>query len=422
MTRKVLVVLIGLFLLICSQGVWAQSNEKTVLRKAYAKPEEIVSFSRSTSFRQVMLILNELSQKFMGKVIIDPENRNEAIDVDIDKMHWLTALELILRTKGLWYEEKPTYLQIFAVKDGPQKQELSKDVIAAKEKYDSREVIISALFFEADDTKLRQAGMSWNFTRNDDLKPTIINRSVDETGGLFEFMVEPSGSFGELTAVFKALETDQVGEVVANPQVTVRSGEEGRIQVGSDISVTLQDFAGNAVTQFFSTGSIIKVEPEVVVYDSIEFIHIDLEIERSSSSSGDAGIEIAKSRAETTVMLLDGEETLIGGLFINEEANERSGVPFLKDLPWWFFGLRYVFGFERQNRIKKELLILIKAEMLPTIKERFEQKLRGAKQRKVLTEERRKGRKQFEEYQQQKKNGEKDASPLKRNTVPRRRK
>lgn len=419
MTRTILTVLTGIFLLICSQGLWAQ-QDNVALRKAYAKPEEIVSFSRSTSFRQVMLILNELSQKFMGKVIIDPENRNTAIDVDIDKMHWLTALELILRTKGLWYEEKPTYLQIFAVKDGPQKQELSKETLAAKEKFEAREVVISALFFEADDAKLRQAGMSWSFTRNDDLKPTVTNLSADDVGGLFEFKVEPSGDFGDLTAVFKALETDQVGEVVANPQVTVRSGEEGRIQVGSDISVTLQDFAGNAVTQFFSTGSIIKVEPEVVTYDSIEFIHIDLEIERSSSSSGEAGLEIAKSRAETTIMLLDGEETLIGGLYINEESTTRNGVPFLKDLPWWFFGLRYVFGFESQNRIKKELLILIKAEMLPTIKERFQQKLRGTNKRNVLTDERRKARKQFKEYDLQKERGARDLKPATRTTQRRR--
>ena len=119
-------------------------------------------------------------------------------------------------------------------------------------------------------------------------------------------------------------------------------------------------------------------------------------------------------------MLLDGEEALIGGLYINEESTTRNGVPFLKDLPWWFFGMRYVFGFESQNRIKKELLILIKAEMLPTIKERFEQKLRGVNKRNVLTDERRKARKQFKEYDLQKERGSRDLKPSTRTTQRRR--
>lgn len=31
--------------------------------------------------------------------------------------------------------------------------------------------------------------------------------------------------------------------------------------------------------------------------------------------------------------MLDGEETAIGGLFVNEELVVRNGIPFLKDLP-----------------------------------------------------------------------------------------
>ena len=69
--------------------------------------------------------------------------------------------------------------------------------------------------------------------------------------------------------------------------------------------------------------------------------------------------------------MLDGEETVIGGLFINEETKVRTGVPVLKDLPWWFFGLRYIFGSDDIKVNKKELVILIKAELVPTIKERL---------------------------------------------------
>ena len=69
--------------------------------------------------------------------------------------------------------------------------------------------------------------------------------------------------------------------------------------------------------------------------------------------------------------MLNGEETVIGGLFSNEATTVRTGIPILKDLPWWFFGLRYLFGSDNVTLTKKELVILIKAELVPTLKERL---------------------------------------------------
>jgi type IV pilus assembly protein PilQ len=69
--------------------------------------------------------------------------------------------------------------------------------------------------------------------------------------------------------------------------------------------------------------------------------------------------------------MLNGEETVLGGLFVNEETTVRNGIPFLKDLPWWVFGIRYLTGSDETIVRKKELIILIKAELVPTLKERY---------------------------------------------------
>jgi general secretion pathway protein D len=70
-------------------------------------------------------------------------------------------------------------------------------------------------------------------------------------------------------------------------------------------------------------------------------------------------------------LLLNGEQTVIGGLFVNDETTVRNGIPILKDLPWWVFGLRYLFGSDSKEIAKKELVILIKADLVPTLKERL---------------------------------------------------
>jgi len=72
--------------------------------------------------------------------------------------------------------------------------------------------------------------------------------------------------------------------------------------------------------------------------------------------------------------MLNGEETIIGGLFTNEEVVTRSGIPFLKDLPWWVFGIRYLTGSDKKEVIKREIVIVIKVEILPPLKERIAQK------------------------------------------------
>jgi type IV pilus assembly protein PilQ len=99
-----------------------------------------------------------------------------------------------------------------------------------------------------------------------------------------------------------------------------------------------------------------------------------IQAEQSSVVPGQVSTIINKAQANTDVLLLDGEETLIGGLYNNEVTTVRQGVPFLKDLPWYVFGLRYLFGYNLDQIDKKELVILLKAELVPTLQERVTQR------------------------------------------------
>lgn len=371
-------IILMLILLFCSAG-FSQIDRPKELKKAKIAPEEIISMSKTMPFNQALDILNFLSKKFYDKVIIDPEAREIPIGIDVDKMYWFDAFELILRKNILWYEEFPDYLKLVKIEQPPEpvieeaaapEPETKGDIY-----YRMREVVISAIFFEADGSKLRQMGFNWDLLRDYGVDIAARMSAAETKTGLLEVEVAHQIDFVNLVAVFKAMENDQIGEVVASPQITVRSEQEGKIQVGSDVAVTIKDFAGNSVTQMFSTGSIIKVTPEVLKHDSTFYIHLDLDIERSNTSTGNSGLEIKKSFAQTSVLLLDGEETIIGGLYVNEESHTREGIPFLKNLPWWFFGMRYLFGFEAKRVVKKELIILLHAELLPTLEERLQQKM-----------------------------------------------
>lgn len=384
-------------LICCVAGAFSQTRKSQEFRKAYTAPEEIISLSQTMTFDQVLPVFYDLSKKYLGKIIISDVSLNFPIGLDIDKQHWLDALELILRKNNLWYEDLPDYLKIVSVRE---KSEPLKKPKPDEISFESREVAISAIFFEADGSKLSQMGFSWDFFRGKDVNLNVNMSAADAKSSILQIEAEPNLDFGSLLAFFKALESDQMGEVVANPQVTVRSGVPGIIQVGSDIAVITRDFAGNAITQFISTGSIINVTPDVIQYDSTYFIHLQLKIERSSRGSSATTTEIKKTQAQTSVLLLDGEESIIGGLYVNEETSVREGVPYLKDLPWWVFGIRYLLGFDSKNLIKKELLIVIKADLVPSLAERLDSRKYQGKER-ILQQKRKENSLKMKYYLEQ---------------------
>jgi type IV pilus assembly protein PilQ len=43
----------------------------------------------------------------------------------------------------------------------------------------------------------------------------------------------------------------------------------------------------------------------------------------------------------------------------------------LKDLPWWVLGIRYLTGSDQTILTKKEVVILLKADLLKTLETRF---------------------------------------------------
>lgn len=373
MTKRLILTLLAALLSVGAVAdARAQLGGPRELRKLNAQPGDMISFSSSMDFTEALDVFNDLAQRRFGKIIVDPTNTTGPIGVDVVNMHWLDAFERILRTKGLWYEERENHILLTRGEGGPA-EEKQKNV--AEELFRSREVEISAVFFEANLNRIRQLGSSWIFTDSDGLSTTSMT-AADARTGLLEFNYSDNLDFGTLSATFKALENDDIGEILASPSITVQTGREGRIQIGSDFTVTTQDFAGNTVTNFFSTGSIIRVTPTVMTVDSVNFVQLELEAERSNATSGDLGLEVRKTTAKTAVLLLDGEETVIGGLFTSEDNTTREGVPILKDLPWWVFGLRYIFGYESHSDIRTELVILLQARILPTLTERMEQQAR----------------------------------------------
>jgi type IV pilus assembly protein PilQ len=365
-------------LLVGSQVSGQTSPQERRSFRDYTSPDELVSIAPSTSFDKAISALSEVSKKFIGKVIVDTEHRSLAINIDIQAMHWRDALELICQKNGLWYTEYENYIEVISIAPGGDGS-AAGDKTKNRPTFGSREIKISAVFFEVNLSRLEEIGVNWNFMKAEpDYTLDLSFDGADQVSSdIFEAGVTPQISFANMDFLARLFSSQSLGEILSGPQIVVRSGEEGKIQVGQDFSIKERDFAGNLIDRFYHAGTIINVTPTVLTEQGVNFVHMDVRVERSSVLPSPISTIVDKSEATTKLMLLDGEETVIGGLYSNETTNVRTGIPLLKDLPPWFFGLRYLFGYDKDQVTKKELVILLKAELIPTLQERITQKTTG---------------------------------------------
>ena len=391
----------------------AHAQPDRPVARTYVPPDQLVSFQPTVSLDQFLATLDPVFRRVTGRGVIDPEARAMPIGVSVQGMHFFDAFVYVLAANRLAYRENDRYFVVdnvgsavtptatvangaavpttapagsgapapLAVR-GAGRPESLRDVTA-----DTREIRINAILFDLNLSKARETGLNWGAIFGSGGSAGGSGGSAGGSG--VDIRVNTASFFDRLAGVvsgpaevpfstlvqfFRLLENEGVGRTVANPSVTVRSGVKGRVQIGSDIPIFTRDFQGNTQTQLVSTGTIVEVTPTLLSEPAdttdgaevFDFIHLDVSLDKSTPRLFNGATSFDRNNATTQVLLLDGEQTLIGGLYSVERTKSRGGVRWLKDLPL----LGYVFGFEQTLETQRELLMVIQAELVDPLTER----------------------------------------------------
>ena len=382
-----------LIVLILGINIFSQESLEKKLSGEY-NPLELVSITAYASFDQTIKMLSAVSELVTGKPIISSVSISNPIGVEIIKMPYMEALNLLVNSFDLMYEIQETSILVRRkeVQIKTEEELLGNDIWAD---FDTREIKISAIFFEADVENSREAGIDWSallsgkgITGGSELRTeSVFNKDFpgniigntdgnENTGEEPGFDLGAKGDFrigdftGNATALLRLFEAENLGEIISSPTISVRDGQKGRIQIGEDFSIKQRDFSGNVIDRFYSAGTIIEVTPYVYNKDGVNYILVKLMAERSSFFPTELTTVVKKTHASSDILMLDGEETIIGGLYINEETTVRNGIPILKDLPWWVLGIRFLTGSDEVIVRKKEVIIVLRVELLPTLQQR----------------------------------------------------
>ena len=142
-------------LLIVLQASAQQQWEKRF--KTSQNPDELVTMSENLPFNQAIDLLSKVSESVTGRRIVSTVERTDPIGVEITNMLYDKALLIIVQYAGLEYETKE---DVIVVKKPGAGIEKTADTYAP---VTSREIKISAVFFDVDVENSRKIGMDWDF-------------------------------------------------------------------------------------------------------------------------------------------------------------------------------------------------------------------------------------------------------------------
>ncbi len=355
-----------------SETITEEANKRLAARKASDKVEPLitriipVNYSEITAIKESDLIKNILTER--GKIDVD-ERTNTLIVHDIQKT--VEQVETLVK------------------------------------RLDTRipQVLIEARIVEASDGFAQEFGVAWGFYRSDrsghtdstifggnagsnpffglnsppdalgesspiiedgESLPVGFNVNLPATEVLtnpgtigFNIAKFASDSITALDIRLSAAEASNLAKVVSSPRIMTVDNQEANIVQGEDIPYLSISQDGTQV-QFVEANLELLVTPHVTAENTIL---LEVETHRDSPNferTVQGQPAITRNKAQTSVLLNDGETTVIGGIYVIEDQKNVDGVPYLMNIPF----LGKFFRVDKIQQEKKELLVFLTPKVI----------------------------------------------------------
>jgi type IV pilus assembly protein PilQ len=190
---------------------------------------------------------------------------------------------------------------------------------------------------------------------------TAVNLpAAGATSGIGLALGSINGAFN-LDVALSALETTGKGRVLSTPRVTTQNNVEAEMTQGTQIPI--QTLSNNTVTvQFKDAALVLKVTPQITASQTV-IMKIALENGQADFTRSVNNIPpINTQRANTTVLVSDGQTTVIGGIYLSSEQTQTDRTPGLGTLPV----IKWLFKHDRIDDSSSELLIFITPRIIKT--------------------------------------------------------
>ena len=266
-----------------------------------------------------------------------------------------------------------------------------------------RQVLIEVLVAEITLNKDMQLGIDWalragkfsvaqqSITTSTNTSPTITTPSgFDTIGALTTIAGLPAGGLTGFTfatdkffAILNAFASDNRVNVISNPHIMTSENKKAIINVsqsvpiitgqqtstvstpgttGGTTSTSITTGGVNQTVEYRDAGVILTVTPRIGERGTVA-----LDVKQEVNSVGPAvaptnSPSFLKREAETSVVLLNNQTLVLGGLIQDTRTINQRGIPLLSSIPV----IGYLFGFKENLLQKSELILLITPRVVGT--------------------------------------------------------
>lgn len=318
---------------------------------------------------ELLLNMNKLGKKVLNPktIILYPKTKDKEKQFEdqliqtfylsnIDAKKAVNLLRTMLQLRKIYVHEE---LNALVIRDTPEVIKLAQQVIEAADRADS-EVLYDLELIEVSHTDNldigpRLSSYATNFGFVNPGTTTLPEGSVTVSGlSRLNFLYTiPTATYN-----FRKALTDT--EILANPKIRVKNKEKAKVHVGSREPIVTTTIAGEQTTenvQYVDVGVKLDIESNIQLDNSVI---TKLTLEVSNKGAAVSGVRstvfpINTTSAQTSLILNDGERTILGGLIRDDFTKSRDSIPFLGSIPI----IGNLINAYKKDKTKREILLSI---------------------------------------------------------------
>ena len=184
--------------------------------------------------------------------------------------------------------------------------------------------------------------------------PTAVNLPVSGASSAVGLALGSVNGAFNLDVALSALESSGNGRLLSTPRVTTQNNVAAEMTQG--VQIPIQTVSNNTVTVSFKDAALtLKVTPQITSANTVIML-ISVENATPDFSRQVNNIPpINTQRANTQVLVSDGQTTVIGGIYVSNSTLSSDKTPGLGNVPL----LKWLFKRDRVDESNTELLIFI---------------------------------------------------------------
>ncbi len=229
------------------------------------------------------------------------------------------------------------------------------DVVNRMNIADPTQVNLQVRIAEVNRNVDRQLGIQWNavgVNSGGSTRYGFVGGS-GVTGG-YQASIGYSGPRINVDVLLEALAKEGMVTILAEPNLTARSGEPANFLAGGEYPYTVRQDQGSNTVEFKDFGIGLAFTPTVLDSNRISLTVATTVSDLNFANSNEVP-SLTTRRAETTVDLASGQSFAIAGLMQNSSSQDESRVPGLGQIPV----LGALFKSAGYKRDQTELVIIV---------------------------------------------------------------